>query len=172
MLKFFLSSFLTLIFTACTTTSTIIISNLPSQESIKSSTILKITIPVREHGYSTFKTKVFTTQQELNRFIIKINEAKSWNQKKNFLNSLTLNPIDFKNYNLLLYRITESSGSTVLAVEAPSGTNEYIIINIGRDKPEVSTDNMAYYALAYKVAKSVKEITFDNGVKKDVILNK
>jgi len=172
MLKLLLSSLIVIIFTACTADSSIIVLDTPSKETIKDSTILKITIPVREHGYSTFKTKVLTSKNELDNFIVQIKETKGWTHKKNFLSSLTLNPIAFENYNLLIYRITENSGSTVLAVEAPSGTNKHIIINIGRDKPEVSTDDMAYYALAYKVAKSVKEITFDNGVKKDVILNK
>ena len=172
MFKLLFSSFIALLFTACFTSSSIVIPQPKIPDVLSKSTILKITIPVREQGYSNFDTQVLTSQQALDNFITSIKKQKSWNKKENFISSLTLLPVDFKKYNVLLYRMTESSGSTVLAVDAPKGNNKHILIEIGRDKPNVGTTDMAYYALAYKVAKSVQDITFDNGLKKHVIKNK
>ena len=161
----------TLLFTACTEKQMVIIDANPKPTELSIKTISKITIPVREHGYSNFKTQIIKTKDEFDTFIKNVKEQKNWNKKENFLQSLQLNKIDFTNHNLLLYRITESSSSTVLAVEAPKGDSENITVKIGRDKPNMGTTDMAYYTLAYKVIKSVKTITFDNGTKKDVIKN-
>jgi len=172
MLKLLLSTFIALFFTACLTTSSILLPPTKTPDVLTESTIFKITIPVREHGYRNFDTQVITTKDALNTFIEKTKAEKSWNKRENFISSLTIHPINFKKYNLLLYRMTESSGSTVLAVDVPKGNDEHVLIEIGRDKPNTGTSDMAYYALAYKVAKSVQDITFDNGVKKHVIKNK
>jgi hypothetical protein len=181
MLKILLTSLIALFIVACTPPTQIIIKDVNQTKALKKSDILQITIPVREHGYQNFDTQVLSTQDAFDAFIKniqeqdiveeKIKKSSVWNQKENFIDSLTSNPIDFKNYNLLLYRMTEKSGSTVLSVEAPKGTHEDIIIELGRDDSEIKTDDMAYYALAYKVAKSVKTITFDNGLKKHTIKN-
>ena len=172
MLRLLLTLVIALFFTACLTKSSILLPQTQAPEILAKSTILKITIPVREQGYSNFDTQVLSTQHALDTFISIIKQQKSWHKKENFLSSLSLYPIDFNNYNLLLYRMTESSGSTVLAVDVPKGTNKHVLIKIGRDKPNVGTADMAYYALAYKVAKSVQDITFDNGAKKHVIKNR
>ena len=172
MLKLLFSSFIALFFTACLTTSSILLPQTQTPDVLNKSSICKITIPVREHGYNNFNTQVLSSQHKLDNFIATIKKQKSWNKRENFINSLTLFPVDFSKYNILLYRMTESSGSTVLAVDAPKGSDKHVIIKIGRDKPNIGTDDMAYYALAYKVAKHVQDITFDNGIKKHVIKNK
>ena len=172
MLKIFFTSFIALYFSACLSTSSILLPPTKAPDVLSESTILKIAIAVREQGYRNFDTQVLSTQQELDNFITSIKKQKSWNKQENFISSLTLRPIDFSKYNVLLYRMTESSGSTVLAVDVPKGNNKHVRIEIGRDKPNIGTADMAYYALAYKVAKGVKDITFDNGIKKHVIKNK
>ncbi|CAA6807370.1 MAG: Unknown protein [uncultured Sulfurovum sp.] len=172
MLRLFLTSFILLFLTACMPSSSILISEKERPAGLDESSILKITIPVREQGYSNFDTQVLDTKEALETFLTTIKKQKNWNKKENFIDSLTLKPIDFQKYNLLLYRMTENSGSTVLSVDAPKGTKEHALIEIGRDKPNIGTADMAYYALAYKVAKSVKDITFDNGLKKHIIKNK
>lgn len=172
MLRILLTSFILLLLTACVSNSSLIISEPKKPVQLEESTILKIAIPVREHGYSTFNTQVISSQKAFDEFIANISIQKSWNKKDNFIDSLTLYPIDFTHYNLLLYRMTEQSGTTVLSVDAPKGDNKHIVIEIGRDKPSIGTADMAYYALAYKVLKSVKDITFDNGIKKHLIKNK
>ncbi|MBU1667287.1 hypothetical protein KKC13_02645 [bacterium] len=171
MLRLILTSVLILLFTACTHDS-VIIDTPKISKALSSDTIANIPIPVREQGYSNFKTQVIKTQTELDNFVESVDQQESWNEKKNFLETLLLKKIDFSYYNLLLYRITESSGSTVLSVDAPTGNAENITIIIGRDEPSMKTSDMAHYALAYKVAKSVTNITFDNGLKKNVIENK
>jgi hypothetical protein len=171
MLKLLFSSFIALFFTACLTTSSILLPPTKTPDVLNKSSILKITIPVREHGYSNFDTQVLTNKSEFENFIATVKKQKSWDKKDNFISSLMLYPIDFEKYNILLYRMTESSGSTVLAVDVPKGNNKHILIEVGRDKPNGGTVDMAYYALAYKVAKSVQDITFDNGVKKHTIKN-
>ncbi len=160
---------ITLFFTACTEKHIVLKDVKPVAKELSIDVISKITIPVREHGYSNFKTKVIKTKNELNDFITNVKNQTGWNKKENFLQSLLLKEIDFNKYNLLLYRITESSGSTVLAVDVPRGDEQNIIIQIGRDEPNMGTADMAYYTLAYKIKKSVNTITFDNDIKKDVI---
>ncbi|HHS92948.1 MAG TPA: hypothetical protein ENK82_06335 [Campylobacterales bacterium] len=182
MLKILLSTLITLFIVACTPPTNIIIKDTNHTEPLAKSDILQIPIPVREHGYQNFDTQVLSTQAAFDAFIEKIKKqdesgkkvkkSSTWNQKENFINSLTSSNIDFNKYNLLLYRITEQSGATVLSVDAPKGTNEDVIIDLGRDDPEIKTGDMAYYALAYKVAKHIKTITFDNGLKKHTIKNK
>lgn len=172
MFKVLSTLLISLLFSACLSNSSILLPETEPPKTLDESTILKITIPVREHGYSNFDTQVLDSKNALDTFLVNIKKQESWNQQKNFIDSLTLYPIDFNKYNILLYRMTESSGSTVLAVDAPQGSNEHILIEIGRDKPTTGTSDMAYYSLAYKVAKGVKDITFDNGIKKDVIKNK
>jgi len=147
----------------------VIIDIKPTPKELNIKTISKITIPVREDGYKNFKTQVIKTKNELDNFIADVKEQNSWSKKENFLQSLLLKELNFSEYNLLLYRITEPSGSTVLAVDAPKGDSKNITIKIGRDKPKIGTDDMAYYTLAYKVTKTVHTVTFDNEIKKDVI---
>ena len=175
MLRIFLSSLILILAVSCTVpSSNIIIHQDNTPKELNSSTIYKITIPVREHGYSNFETQVYTSEKELNSFISQIKKQKNWNKKENFIKSLTAATINFKLYNLLIYRTEESSGSTVLAVNAPKGTNKHVLIKIGRDRPgkgQYGTADMAYYALAYKVAKTVQDISFDNGLKKESISN-
>ena len=172
MLRIFLTSFILLFLSACLSTSSIIIPEKEKPSGIDKSTILQIPIPVREQGYSNFDTQVISSQDDLDSFLVDIQKQKAWNAKENFMDSLNLYPIDFKEYNILIYRMTENSGSTVLSVDVPKGNNSHVIIEIGRDNPEIGTTDIAYYALAYKVAKSVEDITFDNGLKKHLIKNK
>jgi|GEM_PF-1535434 len=172
MLRYIFISTLLLLFTGCIKESMIIDTVTKTPKALTPNTIAQIAIPVREHGYSNFKTQVIKTQTKLDNFVEDIKQQEGWNKKENFLETLLLKKIDFSYYNLLLYRITEASGSTVLSVDAPSGNAKNITIVIGRDEPTTGTSDMAYYALAYKVAKSVDSITFDNGLKKSVIDNK
>jgi hypothetical protein len=159
--------------TACNPSSTIVLKEAPNKvvQPLSKSTISQIAIPVRENGYSHFETQVISSHQALSSFLKELKLQDGWNQRKNFLESLEIANIDFSKENLLLYRITEASGSTVLAVDKPTGDAKHILIKIGRDKPQTNTSDMAYYTLAYKIAKSVEDVTFDNGIKKRTIKN-
>ena len=172
MLRFFSIFSIILLFTACNSSSSIVISQVPAKK-LSQDTIARLPIPFRANGYSKIKTKLYTTKSDFTTFINKVETEKFWNkeEKKNFIDSLQINPIDFTKYNLLIYTMKESSGSTKLTIDPPKGDNAHIEIAINRETKEASTTDMAYYALAYKVKKSVIDITFDNGVKKEIILN-
>jgi len=170
MFKLTLAISIIMAFTACSQDS-IILNNIENPPQVEIKNISQITIPVREHGYSNFKTTFITSKVELNKFIEKIKLQKYWKKKKNFLATLLLKKINFNNSNLLLYRITESSGSTVLLVDPPKGDNKHIKIIIGENELQIGTTDMAYYALAYRVSKSVADITFQRGKKEDIIKN-
>ena len=170
MFRLTLACTILLAFIACSK-DTILLNTIEKPPKIEIKKISQITIPVRENGYSNFETTLITSQIELNKFIEKIKVQKSWKKQKNFLESLLLKKINFSNSNLLLYRITESSISTVLLVEPPSGDNKHIVIVIGKNEPKTDTTKMAYYALAYRVSKSVIDVTFERGIKKDIVKN-
>ena len=172
MLRFSLFLILTLLITACTQTSLILQDKKPQPQELSSKIISKIAIPIREEGYSNFETQTIKSEKELNRFVAKVKKEKHWNQKENFLDSLLLKKIDFTAYNLLLYRMTKNSGADVLSVDVPVGDKETILINIDSDTASVGTADMAYYALAYKVSKSIKTVTFKEGEKKTLIDNR
>jgi len=171
MLRYIFISIVLLLFTACKQDRIVLqVKEKPSTE-VNITTISKVAIPVREHGYSNFETTLVTSQKLFNNFIKKIKNQKNWNQKTNFLDSIQLKKINFNQYNLLIYRLTEASGSTILQVDTPTKNKNNITIKIGKNKSETSTTDMAYYALAYKISKDISTITFENGIKKDIIKN-
>lgn len=139
-----------------------------------SSVIEKMDISFREHGYAQFPSKVITSQDGLDRFLNQVTNDDNWNSKEEFLNQLDGIEIDFSSENILFYRMTEGSGSVQLSIQEPtlSPSENEILIEIKRDVPEIGTDDMAYYTLAYRVDKRIKKITFDNGTQEVIIENK
>ncbi len=132
-------------------------------------TILRVTIPFREHGYSNFETSVIHSQAEFNEFISDVNEQSAWNNKADFLQQIQLPVINYDTENLILFRITEPSGSIILTPQAPVVENNKIIVVINRQVPEIGTSDIANYALAYKVDKTITEILFKNGAAQTLI---
>lgn len=139
-----------------------------------STMIENIEIPFREHGYSQHSSKVLSSQEELDSFLTQVGNDESWNNKTDFLAKLQDTPIDFSLHNLLFYRITEPSGSIKVVVEnnTIAINNNEVTITIERTVPDVGTADMAYYAVAYKVAKSIESITFKDNQQKIIIDNK
>ena len=109
------------------------------------------------------KTKLFTTENELKTFLTDVNYQTGWNQKENFLNTISIKSINFQTHNLLIYRMTETSSSIVLAVDVLTELKNHITIQMSKDKSETMTMDMAYYALAYIVDKKVIDIRFNDG---------
>ncbi|WP_294958569.1 hypothetical protein [Sulfurovum sp.] len=134
--------------------------------------IERISIPLREHGYSALPSKVITTQKEMNRFLSAVEKESEWNNKQTFLDMLRNAHIDFGKYNLLLYRMNENSGSINVDISAPRVKGNTVLIHIKRVTPSMRMADMAYYMLAYKVAKKIGTMTFDNGKQSVVIANK
>jgi len=172
MLRFILLSVVSLLFISCSQDRIVLktIGEKPPKE-LNIKTISKVPIPVKEDGYKNFSTMVITSQKQFNKFISKIKSEKGWKKKENFLESLKLEKTDFSKQNLLIYRIDEASNADVLVVDTPKGDKNKITIKFQVDSDRNNTTNIAHYAIAYKLSKSVSKIIFDNGVKKDIIKN-
>jgi len=169
MKKLLLLATLAILFVSCASDSKNINNTIATQESIKN-----ILIPFREHGYSQHASKVIVSKKAFDRFITQIGNSDNWNKKTEVLEALQNANIDFKRNNLLFYRITRGSGSIQIDVANSNIIlkNNDIIINIKETTPSVGTADMAYYALAYKVNKTIKSITFDNKKQKVIVENK
>ena len=134
--------------------------------------IQKIEIPFRESGYSQFPSIIINSKASLDSFLAETTDQSNWNQRTEFLEGIQDANIDFEKWNLLLYRITESSGSVQLSVgEDISIDANKITIPIKRVVPEIGTTDLAYYALAYQISKSIEEIIFDDQKQKVEIEN-
>ena len=174
MFRLFLLFTIILFFTSCSNpSSSILISQSPTKKILDDDAIVRLPIPFKESAYSHLTTKLYTSQKDFITFLEKVKQQKYWQEKEksNFISSLKITPIDFTKYNLLIYIITESSSANKLTVDPPKGDNSHVTIIINRDVAQVGTTDIAYYALAYKVKKSIIDITFDNGLKKEIILN-
>ena len=144
-------------FTACNTET-------PKVKDNTSSEVLeRIAIPFREHGYSELASKIISSQEGLDRFLQRVKRQANWNNKPAFIKVLRAKKVDFSKWNLLLYRMTEGSGSVGLDVQIKQANRNDIIINIHRTVPQMGTADMAYYMLAYKVDKLVHRVNFEGG---------
>jgi len=139
-----------------------------------SNLIKNIEIPFKEQGYSQHSSKILSSQKELDRFLTQVGNDEHWNNKTDFLAKIQDTPINFKTHNLLFYRITEGSGSVQLVVKNDEIfiNNNEVSITIERTVPNIGTDDMAYYALVYKVAKEIKTIIFETEQQDVIIENK
>ena len=134
--------------------------------------LVRIEIPFREHGYNNFNTRVIGSTNGFSNFIKEVGLQQHWNNKQDFLSLLQSEPIDFEQYNLLLYRLTEGSTSIKLTPQAPTYTsNNQISVKIDRVAPQIGDSAMAYYVLAYKFDKNSPEVIFDDGKQKVIIQN-
>jgi len=172
MLRFILLSLASLFFISCSQERIVLktIGEKPPKE-LDIKTISKVTIPVKEEGYNNFSTMLITSQEQFNTFVSDVKSQKGWNKKDNFLASLEAQKTDFSQQNLLLYRISRASNSDVLLVHKPKGDKRNITINIGEESKKRVKSDINYYAIAYKVSKSINKITFKNGVQEEVIKN-
>jgi len=150
------------LFTACNSTTPDV------KDGISSDVLERIAIPFREHGYSELPSKIIDSQAALDRFLQMVKKQANWNHKLAFLTALEAEKIDFSKWNLLLYRMTEGSGSVGLDVQTKQADKYDVIINIKRTVPQMGTADMAYYMLVYKVDKSVYRVNFEGGKQSSV----
>ena len=169
MKKLLLLATLAILFISCASDSKSTNNTISTQESIKN-----IPIPFREIGYSQHASKVIVSQKEFDTFITQIGNDDNWNKKTEVLEALQNANIDFKKNNLLFYRITRGSGSIQIDVDNSNIilNNNNITVNIKESSPSIGTTDMAYYALAYEVNKTIETITFDNKKQKVVVENR
>ncbi len=135
-------------------------------------TTTQIEISFREHGYGNFHSKIIDSQIDFERFITNVKQQQNWNNKALFLNQLQKSPIDYSHFNLLLYRLTEGSGSIKLTTHKPEMIDGKAIVKIDKNIPTIGTGDMAYYLLAYEVAKNTQKLTFIINKKPVIIENK
>jgi len=169
MKKILLLATLAILFVSCASDSKNTNNTVKMQKSIKN-----ITLPFREIGYSQHSSQVIVSKKVFDDFITQIGNGDNWNKKTEVLEALQNANIDFKKNNLIFYRITRGSGSIKLDVDNSNIilNNNDITINIKESLPSVGTDDMAYYALAYEVNKTIETITFDNKKQKVIVENK
>jgi len=169
MKKLLLLTTLAILFVSCVSDSKSTNNTVATEKNIKN-----IPIPFREIGYSEHASQVIVSQKAFDTFITQIGNGDNWNKKTEVLEALQNANIDFKKNNLLFYRITRGSGSIQLDVDNSNIilNNNNITINIKETTPSVGTADMAYYALAYEVNKTIETITFDNKKQKVVVENK
>lgn len=141
------------------------------EEKATSDTIERVDTPFREHGYSNFNNRVIASAEGLASFIAAVELQSGWNDKSTFISAIEGANIDFSSHNLMLFRITETSGSISLTPQAPTTSGTTVYVDITRNVPSAGTADMAYYALAYAVNKNVTEVHFDNGTQLEVIPN-
>ncbi len=152
------------IFTACNSSA--------DDEEIQFSTSFKqLDIPLRSHGYGNFETTVIDTNKMLEEFLTTAEQDYVWSEREEFSNIIKNATIDFTIQNLVLYRITEGSGSIVLTPQDPTRDGNKLLVTVKRDVPEVGTDDMSYNCLAYAVDKNITSIIFHVGDKDFSISN-
>ncbi len=138
----------------------------------KNRLIERIQTPFREHGYSNFNTLVLGSQAELDYFTKGLISQDGWNNRENFIDGLLNANINFDSANLLIYRMTESSGSNKLEPNSPDVKDDIATVNIKRTVPDIGTDDLAFYALAYSVDKTINEVHFIGSKNDEHIPNK
>ena len=132
----------------------------PSQDLIAVSDMSRVNIPAREHGYSNLQNIVINSTTELNEFIQLIQQQQAWNNKTDFINVLESESLNFNSINLLFYLHTEGSGSIGVSLEEPIWEGENAVVNVTRTDPGIGTADMAYYAYAFKVKKTILKVIF------------
>ncbi len=128
--------------------------------------IQELEIPFSEHGYSNFNTAILGNQEQLNDFTKNGIGDNGWNDKETFVNALLETDIDFAQYNLLIYRFTEASGSNGVRLLEPIIEGDIATILVSRSVPGPGMGGIAaaaFYAAAYQVDKTLDEVRFEGG---------
>lgn len=136
-----------------------------------SDVISRVEIPFREHGYRQFNNTIIGSDDAFVAFVESVQAQDQWNNKSDFLNTLTAASIDYTQDNLLLFRMTESSGSIALLPMEPTVEDNTAAIEVARSVPGIGTDDMAYYALAYTLPKSIDAIHISVGDQEHILNN-
>lgn len=127
---------------------------------VSSRDVSAMAIPKREHGYQHLEKIVINSSGELDQFLQNVSSQQYWNQKDVFISVLQNEAIDFEDYCIVLFPHSEGSGSIKVTPREPVWKNDKVVIVIDRDVPEIGTADMAYYAFAYKVRKTITNIVF------------
>ncbi|MFC1513817.1 hypothetical protein ACFL5P_02295 [candidate division KSB1 bacterium] len=141
------------------------------KDMIDSSEMYRVDFPARNSGFSNLQNKVIRSEAELNEYIQFINGHQRWFNKTDFINALLGENKNFDTMNLLIYTHTEPSGSIGVMLSHSVREDENIVIYIARNVPQSGTGDMAYYAYAFKVKKTIPKVIFDLGDRRIEISN-
>ena len=129
-------------------------------QKVSAKDVTAIEIPKREHGYQNLEVNVIRSPGEFDLFLQRVMSQRAWNDKDTFISVLQNENVDFENDNIVLFPHCERSGSIKVTPRKPTWEDGEVVIIIDRDVPDVGTADMAYYAFAYKVRKSIKTVVF------------
>jgi len=122
-----------------------------------------LSVPFKENGYNNFQTQLISSKDAYANFIRSVETQSNWNDKISFITTLADSNINFSSSSLILFRLTESSGSNLLTPKEPQYIGENFTVKIERVIADIGTADMAYYILAYLVDKKTKTINFYKG---------
>jgi len=135
--------------------------------------IWKIPISLKDSEYKNIATTLITKEEDFKKFISKIESKKKWKKRDNFLTIVKEAKVNFKEENFLFYSFKEDSAFVISTVNPPIDLDdENVSVTIEKElAQEHLSGKFDYYALAYKVKKSVKNIIFIDGKERKVIKN-
>ncbi len=117
---------------------------------------------LRSYEFSTFpKSVVLHDWQEAQEFL-----AAHPSQKL----QAKIEGSDFDLYNLILYRITEPSGSIQVKLQEPIFVSDEVVkIPIARSVPQMGTADMAYYLTGVLASKNIQRVIFEGEGQEDIV---
>ncbi len=117
---------------------------------------------MRSYEFSTFpQSVVLHDQQEAEEFLA-AHPSQELQAK--------IQRADFDLYNLILYRITEPSGSIQVKLQEPIFVSDAVVkIPITRSVPQMGTADMAYYLAGVLASKNIQRAIFERESQEDVV---
>jgi hypothetical protein len=112
-----------------------------------------INAPRQDNSYQEVKTRVISTQKEMNAFMKQYSSRLDSLDRGDFLKALARAKINFAKEFLLLITQTEPSGSNRVKFVAPRWRNGKLTCEIRIKRTQFGTCDMAYYCLAIVVNK-------------------
>lgn len=134
--------------------------------------IARIDIPFRHHSHSFINITVLSSIEEQSTFVAELANLGETSDNTGHLEPLLNAEVDYANYNVLLFPITQNSGSIELDVQDPTISDQTLTVQVIRYLPQGGTTDMAYYALAYQINKNIDQINVWLGDDMSVIENR
>ena len=128
-------------------------------------TLVQLPLPVLDHGYAHFKTRVITDRKEYEAFLSAIDAQKGWDHKVAFGMKIAKVKINFERDNLLIYRYKSAyrAKSMILPPE-----NENAIVRIIQTQTKIGAMAQAFF---YTVPKTIKKVTFKSDQRVETVQN-
>ncbi len=109
-----------------------------------------------------------TTQDQLEQFIMIVQQQERWDDRQEFIDSITQSGIDFSRFNLVYYEQFEGTASTKISASDPYSSGDTVIVDIERILPDEGVPMPEIHCFAYLVDKKFATMKFKIEDKKDV----